>query len=158
MTWEWIAILIFCGIAMLGLELIVPGGIIGFAGLVTLFLAVVVTWYLYGPLPGLILLGLEIVLIPVFITIIVKKFPQSFLGRAFIKTAVIEDEDFRHRQDELVGKSGEVVAPCHPAGIVSIDGKRHDVVSEGDFLAAGTKVNVVAVDGMHITVRPSSTD
>ncbi|WP_272481760.1 NfeD family protein, partial [Rhodothermus marinus] len=55
---------------------------------------------------------------------------------------------------QLVGKRGRAVTPLRPAGVVEIDGRRYDVVASGQFVSAGTPVEVVRVQGSRIEVRP----
>ena len=52
-----------------------------------------------------------------------------------------------------LGKEGVALTPLRPAGTIDIDGDRVDVVTEGDFLATGTKVKVIGLDGTRIVVR-----
>jgi len=47
-----------------------------------------------------------------------------------------------------------VVSPLKPSGIISLDGNRLNVVTEGDFVDTEEKVRVVKVDGFRIVVRP----
>ena len=50
-----------------------------------------------------------------------------------------------HRARHL-GKTGIALTPLRPTGIVEIDGERIEVVTEGEFIAAGSQVRVVAMD------------
>jgi membrane-bound serine protease (ClpP class) len=52
-----------------------------------------------------------------------------------------------------VGRQGIAAGPLRPAGIAVIDGERVDVVSQGDYLDAGTPIEVVTVEGNRIVVR-----
>ena len=52
-----------------------------------------------------------------------------------------------------LGKRGETATPLRPAGFAHIEGERVDVVSDGDFIAAGEPIEVVRVDGNRIVVR-----
>ncbi|MCA9320835.1 MAG: hypothetical protein KDB18_12995 [Salinibacterium sp.] len=54
--------------------------------------------------------------------------------------------------DQLVGREGHTESPMRPAGIVDLDGRRVDAVSDGGFLAAGTRVRVTHVEGNRIVV------
>ena len=58
-------------------------------------------------------------------------------------------------KDNLLGKTGEVLSELRPAGSALIDGVPVDVVSEGVFVAKGTAVRVVAVEGSRVVVRKS---
>ena len=58
----------------------------------------------------------------------------------------------------LVGRQGTAVTPLRPAGTADFDGERIPVVTEGDLVAAGRTVEVVAVEGNRIVVRPVGPD
>ena len=45
------------------------------------------------------------------------------------------------------------MSPLRPAGIADIDGKRVDVVSQGEWIDATTPIEVIRVDGNRIVVR-----
>lgn len=53
----------------------------------------------------------------------------------------------------LVGQTGVTATALRPAGIASIGGQRIDVVSDGDYIEAGTPIRVDHVDGNRIVVR-----
>lgn len=52
----------------------------------------------------------------------------------------------------LVGRVGTAVTVLRPTGAIEIDGERHDVVTEGEFVEAGTAVRVVYVQGPRMVV------
>ena len=52
-----------------------------------------------------------------------------------------------------LGKKGRASSALRPAGIADIEGKRVDVVSDGDLIDAGQIVEVTRVDGNRIVVR-----
>ena len=52
-----------------------------------------------------------------------------------------------------VGQVGVAMGPLHPAGQVRIGEATVDVVSEGELIDAGTKVEVVRREGNRIVVR-----
>jgi membrane-bound serine protease (ClpP class) len=54
----------------------------------------------------------------------------------------------------LRGRVGTTLTPLRPAGIAEIEGRRVDVVSTGDFIAAGQPVEVVEEAGSRVVVRP----
>ncbi|MQA31837.1 MAG: hypothetical protein GEU82_18715, partial [Luteitalea sp.] len=56
---------------------------------------------------------------------------------------------------QWLGRTGTAISPLRPAGIAEIDGARVDVVSDGDFIEAGTPILVTRVDGNRIVVRRS---
>ena len=52
-----------------------------------------------------------------------------------------------------LGKKGTAVTPLRPTGIAEFDGERIEVVTEGDFISAGSRVKVVAMDRRQYFVR-----
>ncbi|CCO07878.1 NfeD family protein [Desulforamulus hydrothermalis] len=59
----------------------------------------------------------------------------------------------RQELAKLVGLAGVAATPLRPAGAALIDGKRVDVVTEGEFILAGTPVLVIAVEGSRVVVK-----
>jgi membrane-bound serine protease (ClpP class) len=53
----------------------------------------------------------------------------------------------------LIGRYGTAVSDLRPAGVASIEGERMDVVSDGEFIRAGTTLEVTRVEGRRIVVR-----
>ncbi len=56
--------------------------------------------------------------------------------------------------DDLRGRVGKTVSPLRPAGVVLIDNRRVDGLSEGPLLDADIWVKCVAVRGAAVVVRP----
>ncbi len=54
---------------------------------------------------------------------------------------------------ELMGVRGTALTPLRPSGAVDVDGDRIDVVTAGDWIAAGTEVEIVRVQGSRVEVR-----
>lgn len=54
---------------------------------------------------------------------------------------------------ELLHKRGVAYSTLRPAGSVMVDGKRYDVVADGDFIQQGSEIEVIQVDGLKITVK-----
>ncbi len=55
----------------------------------------------------------------------------------------------------LIGRQGIAVSSLRPSGTIDIDGERVPVVTEGDRVAKGRTVEVIAVEGNRIVVRPT---
>jgi membrane-bound serine protease (ClpP class) len=52
-----------------------------------------------------------------------------------------------------MGRTGTALTALRPSGTAIIDDERVDVVSQGDFLSAGTAVQVVNVSGSRVEVK-----
>ena len=53
----------------------------------------------------------------------------------------------------LEGSRGKAVTTLRPAGTAVINDKRIDVVTDGEYIAADTEIEVVSVEGMRVVVR-----
>jgi membrane-bound serine protease (ClpP class) len=62
-------------------------------------------------------------------------------------------ESAPHR-GELVGKTGTAITDLRPAGTALFDEERVDVVSESEWIQAGTRVRIVSAEGYRHVVRP----
>ncbi len=93
-------------------------------------------------------------LVPSTILLGLRLFPRSPFGRrmvvgglSFEGTAATDERDL-----SLVGREGLVEAPCRPAGMARIDGRRVDVVTRGEWLQPGERVRVSEVRGNRVVV------
>lgn len=59
---------------------------------------------------------------------------------------------------DLVGRTGRAVTALRPGGAAMFGDARHDVISRGEFIAAGAEVKVVEVHGNRIVVEPAETE
>jgi membrane-bound serine protease (ClpP class) len=58
------------------------------------------------------------------------------------------------RRDELVGKVGRALTDLRPSGTGIFDDERLDVVSEQEWIEAGSPIRIVASEGYRHVVRP----
>jgi hypothetical protein len=54
---------------------------------------------------------------------------------------------------DLLGKQGVAHSVLRPTGVADFNGRRVDVLTEGEFVAAGLRIEVIRVDGHRILVR-----
>jgi membrane-bound serine protease (ClpP class) len=158
-------ILILAGIALLVVELLIlPGfGVAGILGIASLIFG---TYLIFGTFTDtLTVLGLATVIGGALLAFAIWVLPntrltnplilQTRLGSATASGGAMEggiegDGDLR----ELVGQHGVAMSYLRPAGVARFGLLRVDVVSEGDFVPAGSEVEVVRVEGRRVTVRP----
>lgn len=55
--------------------------------------------------------------------------------------------------DHLLGTRGVAASDLRPAGVARFEGRRIDVVTQGDFIPAGTAIEVLRVEGNRVTVQ-----
>jgi membrane-bound serine protease (ClpP class) len=153
-----VSLLLF-GCLLLFIEALVPGGIIGVAGLICLAAAVIATGMTYGLSVALPLgVGCSIGCMVLFL-LWARYFPNSKMGLRFNLTTQIGKAAGYTSQDaslsRLVGRNGVAVSDLRPSGTVRIDGHRFDVVTEGGYVEAGETVTVTEVSSNRIVVRPT---
>ncbi|ADL12153.1 protein of unknown function DUF107 [Acetohalobium arabaticum DSM 5501] len=148
--------LFIVGVFLLGLEvLVVPGfGITGIGGLTAVLTSLFFTFE--SQQTAVYVLSISLLTSVVGLIIAAKYFLESTIWKKIeLGTSQTKDEGYSSHQEakELVGKQGRAVTPLRPAGIAKITGKRRDVVSQGDFIAAGEDIEVVSVRGRRIVVK-----
>ena len=63
-------------------------------------------------------------------------------------------------RSDLIGRRGRALSDLRPAGVARFGDERVDVVSDGDYVAAGSTIDVLRVEGVRVVVRavdPSTT-
>ena len=89
--------------------------------------------------------------------VVLRAMPRTAIGRRLLlETALPSRGGYASAPEtdrDWLGRVGRTVSPLRPAGIVDIDGKRVDVVSDGELIEAGSTVIVTRVDGNRIVVR-----
>jgi len=102
-------------------------------------------------------LALAIVLSAVAFALLQRVLPEN----AFVKRLMfagtqgpdyVASLDHRH----LLGAGGTAISFLRPAGVALFGDERVDVLTEGDFVPAGTPVRVTRVEGARIFVRPEA--
>jgi membrane-bound serine protease (ClpP class) len=53
----------------------------------------------------------------------------------------------------VIGSTGVALTTLRPSGKASLGGHTADVVSQGEFLDAGTRLRVVRIEGPHVVVE-----
>jgi membrane-bound serine protease (ClpP class) len=85
-----------------------------------------------------------------------RVFPENaFVKRLTLSAAQGPDYVAALNHRDLIGHTGRATSFLRPAGVATIDGRRVDVLTEGDFLPAGTEIVVTRVEGARIFVRPA---
>ncbi len=154
-----IIICFLVGIGLLVVEVFLPGfGLPGISGIILEFVAVYLTWTSHGPVAAL---GMTIVILAVIAITISIALKSAARGRLSKSSIILNHEESTAEgytatadMDVFLGKEGLTTTVLRPAGIAEFDGVRLNVVSEGEFVAANTKVRIEHVEGARIMVRP----
>ena len=151
----FVLLLFIGGLALIGLEMFVPGGIVGTVGIITVVYAIIYvnksTYYIAFIL--VVSLILAVILYYVNRNIFHKKL--MFLDRLVLNDSISTEDGYVASESrvELVGKKLKAYTDLRPAGVAILDNEKLDVVTDGDFIEKGNKIEVIRVEGMRIVVK-----
>jgi membrane-bound serine protease (ClpP class) len=102
-------------------------------------------------------LAIAIVLTAICFALATRVYPENaFVARFAFAGVQGPDYVASAARRELLGRTGIASSYLRPAGVATIDGQRIDVLTEGEFVTAGTEIRVTRVEGARIFVRPVS--
>ena len=152
-------LLLLAGFGCLLLDFFLPtGGILSFTAAIAI-LAALILGFMEGLTFGLILLVSTVVLLPALAAAAIKFWPHTPLGKlVLIQRPTLDDvlpEPIRdHRLQVLIGRHGTAKCKMLPGGVVKVEGKTYDAVSDGIPVEDGEYVEVIAVRNNRLVVRP----
>ncbi|NLN41463.1 MAG: nodulation protein NfeD [Clostridiales bacterium] len=150
----WPIILFFIGIILLIVEFFIPGfGLPGIGGIIAILTGII--FAAADPVRGMINLGVALVLVVILTPILILFLKRFGTWRSFVLSETIvgkPENNMDDLEESLVGKKGIVLTTLRPPGIVEIDGKRLDAISQGEFISPGTLVKVIEDKGLSIVV------
>lgn len=152
--------LLLVALLLILLELFIPsGGLLGAAAVAALIGAVVVGFLHSFTTGGVIVLVIS-VLVPMVVTLALRCWPKTMIGRRILN---VDPEEAQQRRDEqetqrrsLVGKVGKATMDMLPSGVVLIDQRRIDAISLGGVIERGEFVEVVNVVAGKVQVRKTA--
>ena len=155
----WVPCLILCliGIALLIIELLLPGfGVSGVMGFLCLIAVIVIEFLTASPTTAYIVAAVIIGIIVLMVVLFMRSMKKGLLFRSpIVLKDKLDAESVKPSAgslDELVGKTGTAVTPLRPSGIALIDGQRYSVMSQAVFIEKDAPITVLSVDGTKITV------
>ncbi|MBP1156334.1 MULTISPECIES: NfeD family protein [unclassified Paenibacillus] len=147
--------LFVAGIILLFLEIFVSSfGILGVLGALCLFSGVVLS--AYNKEMAVWSLGIAFVSAAVIVAIVIRIFRHRGVWNRFILSEKLTTEQgyvSASSRKELLGQTALALTPLRPAGTAAFGEERVDVVTSGEFVAAGRPVTVVQVEGSRIVVK-----
>jgi membrane-bound serine protease (ClpP class) len=153
-----IVVLTLFAIALIGLEVFLPGGILGAAGAACMIAAIVLCFTAdeldrIGPLGRAAAAAGVVIVTGGALAIFLRTFQQTAIGRQLTLSKAVGGKEAFEAQQSLMGAAGTAKTDLRPAGKAMIGGKRVDVVAELGMIDAGTEVEVVRVEGMKVVVK-----
>ncbi len=163
-------IIFFIGIALIAVEIfLIPGfGITGIAGMVFVFIGLLLSFQDFTiphtPYDSEVLQKNLLTIIASYLTssviilLLLKFIPGiPLFNRIILTTSETKDNGFYPIIDsskkDLIGKKGVAITHLHPSGRIEIEDKILDVVTQGNFIDKGQRVEIVETEGNHIVVK-----
>lgn len=164
--WEEV-LLVLAGVALLALEIfVIPGfGIAGTLGLLAILAGLVLSMVGAGNTAQLVMLVAARVVFALLFAIGASLLLLRFMTRLPVGRRLILESGLPAGQGyasapegdaRLLARQGRAWSMLRPAGIAEIDGRRVDVVSEGELIEAGEPIEVIRVDGNRVVVKRMS--
>lgn len=146
------------GVALLVLEAFMPGfGLPGISGIVLQVVAVALTYMSHGPVAALGMTLIILSIVAVAISVSLRSATKGKLSRSKLVLKETESNEAGYRSTEdmeiFLGREGVTTTVLRPTGMAEFDGVRLNVVSEGEFVPSGERVQIVRVEGSRILVR-----
>lgn len=147
-----VGILVFLiGLLFVGLELIIPGGIIaGIVGVLSMIVGIsmIINNLYLAFLTVVIAITIDILFILVFLS---KDFESSKFNKFVLKET--NSKSFTQSSQKYLNKKGITITPLRPSGKIEVDGDYIDAITRGDFIPKGCEVVVSEIKDFKIIVR-----
>lgn len=148
-------VLMLVGVGLLVFEMYLPGfGVPGILG----SLLMIIGFVLIRPTlsQGLLLFVILAAILCVSLSVCLFTASRGRLNRSKLvlnDVAVSGEAAENNDLNYFIGKTGVANTALRPSGIGEFDGVKLNVVSDGDFIAQGTPINVQTVEGNRIVVK-----
>lgn len=147
---------VLAGLLLIAVEVyLIPGfNIIGLLGALLIIFAIGYSYSEVGLLGGSIALSGSMASgVLLFLVLWRSGAWDRFILSATLKTEANVASRRRDERARYLGKTGVAITPLRPTGIVEIDGERVEVSTEGEFIAIGSNIRIVAMDRRRFFAR-----
>lgn len=133
------------------LETLFPGMITGIIGFLCLVVAVILGYQEFGLRTGNLVLGGVVIGLALGAFGWLKFFPESRFARRFISKSATGELGVA--KPALLHCTGVAITQLRPSGAAVFNGKRVDVITEGELIDRGVSVKVIEIEGARVVVR-----
>ena len=144
---------IVLGLALIMIEIFVPGGIVGTIGGISLLGAVYLSYRSYGADGALITFLICGACVVACLFVEFKILPKTAVGRRLFLSHRVSGKSQQEQGDStLLGQEGNALTALAPSGYVLVGGRKLEAHSCSGFLEKGEKVRVESIDQFKVTV------
>jgi membrane-bound serine protease (ClpP class) len=156
---EGLIVLLFAlGIALVVIEMLMPGfGLAGSLGVLSLIAGIVLAAQVVSPVVLAFIIAAVLLIIAGMLFWLYKSAVKG--GRVsrllLLRTKTSKEEGYSSVSDStgLVGREGIAATVLRPTGTGDFQGRRVDVVADGEFIQKGSAIRVKEVEGFRIIVE-----
>lgn len=144
--------LLLTGFILIGLEIFIPGGILGIIGGVAWLAAAGVGFRNFSE-PWNLVSGISLLVCGVLTFVVwIKYFPKSRMGKVLSLQADGRNHKSHNVENFEIGTVGEALSTLRPSGFATINGQRVDVIADGEWIEAGEPIKISSTSGGHVSV------
>lgn len=153
----WSLILTAAGFLVIFLELFIPSaGVLGLVAGICLVSGIIVG-FIDSTATGFLVLLAILVMLPIMFAAMIKMWPHTPIGKRILIGPVDMDDvelqgEYYDEIKSLLGRLGTAKTKMLPSGIVMIDGKKFDAVTDGLPIEAGDSIKVISAKGNRVVV------
>lgn len=161
--WIGAILLLMLGIGLALLEVFFPSaGVLAFLSAAALIAAIVMGFY-QSPLVGALVFAGVALGLPTVVVFALQYWPKTAMGRRVLLVApksedVLPDNPDKELLKAFIGRTGKAKSKLLLSGVITLDGRTLDAVSESMPVEVGQTVRVVQVRGHSLVVRPVADD
>ncbi len=148
----WVIGLILLAAVLISFEIIIPGAVLGFLGLLVFFSACVVAAVQFGPVHGVFTFLIGGIFLGVLLFLEFKWLPRTSMGKQLFLSKSVRGKANEGLSGDLIGKTGEALTPLRPSGMVLLDGIQYEATSKDGFIQTGERLKVVGKDNFRVVV------
>ena len=141
------------GVALLFLEMFLPGMIAGIIGAILLIASVFVAYSDVGTEAGNVTLAAATAITALLWWWWATKFQHTRFGRSMTLTAAGAGTAQAEGITQLAGQTGVAITPLRPSGTILVEGKRLDAITGGEFIEQGSCIRIVRAEGSALIVH-----
>lgn len=147
--------LFLAGIALIILELFLPGGIVGVIGLICVVVSLFLAAGSFTEMAISILIATAVSIIAVILLTKVLGKRMKFFKKFILTDSTNKESGYvsNETREDLVGQIAVTATALRPSGTIVLGDERIDVVSEGAFIDKDEQVKIVKAEGSRIVVR-----
>lgn len=148
-------LLLIAGFILVGIELVLPGfSVPGVSGIICLVAGIFVL--ADSAMEAAVITIAVLALLALLMAVILGLLSRGKLKRPIIledeqnsSEGYLSSSDLKY----LLGRQGAAVTDLRPAGVGKFDDINFDVMSEGNYISKGAKIEIIKVEGSKLVVR-----